>query len=328
MGHQRPERMHSNGGSPPASRISPHFLPQFFVALHAGISIMAFSSAQVSALTDSQIREAVGILDTDSVVFIKQYGERRTGTNALRALIGANFRNVFVLMHILGDKHDVPVDLERLDAALAGAPDPAWELVREATYARPGQTSYPGDYGQLRFLKALCASVYAAFHERRLCYALSVRNPYRWMSALLRHLGWPSTLDESALCREDVTAIATHACRAANDKHRAWLAFRDRARSPFVIVRAECLATRPGDVLGSIQAATGLSSVPGGFQHIPRRVQGSNWDYVRSAPSDAWFDLTPPVRHTTLPDFLTEVVARTIDWHMAAELGYLRDHAG
>jgi Sulfotransferase family len=40
--------------------------------------------------------------------FIKQYGEKRTGTNVLRALLYSHFRDVTVLMHVLGDKHSPP----------------------------------------------------------------------------------------------------------------------------------------------------------------------------------------------------------------------------
>ena len=40
--------------------------------------------------------------------FIKQYGEKRTGTNVLRALLHAHYRDVTVLMHMLGDKHSPP----------------------------------------------------------------------------------------------------------------------------------------------------------------------------------------------------------------------------
>ncbi|HEX3961172.1 MAG TPA: sulfotransferase [Trebonia sp.] len=42
------------------------------------------------------------------IAFIKQYGEKRTGTNVLRALLHAHYRDVTVLMHVLGDKHSPP----------------------------------------------------------------------------------------------------------------------------------------------------------------------------------------------------------------------------
>jgi hypothetical protein len=43
--------------------------------------------------------------------FIKQYGEKRTGTNVLRALLHAHYRDITVLMHVLGDKHSPPSPL-------------------------------------------------------------------------------------------------------------------------------------------------------------------------------------------------------------------------
>ena len=44
-------------------------------------------------------------------IFVKQYGERRTGTNFLRTLLTANYHTE-VLMHILGDKHSAPVPFD------------------------------------------------------------------------------------------------------------------------------------------------------------------------------------------------------------------------
>lgn len=46
--------------------------------------------------------------------FIKQYGARRTGTNLLRAMLQINCPNCNVLMHILGDKHQKPIDFNQL----------------------------------------------------------------------------------------------------------------------------------------------------------------------------------------------------------------------
>jgi hypothetical protein len=55
-------------------------------------------------------------------LYLKQYGERRTGTNALRALIAANYADVAVLMHILGDKHSPPADLDAIRSEVGSSP--------------------------------------------------------------------------------------------------------------------------------------------------------------------------------------------------------------
>jgi hypothetical protein len=77
--------------------------------------------------------------------FLKQYGERRTGTNALRALIAANFPNVVVLMHLLGNKHSPPVALDALWHEVQGSDDAAFELVSRATFDAPSLTTVRND---------------------------------------------------------------------------------------------------------------------------------------------------------------------------------------
>jgi hypothetical protein len=42
------------------------------------------------------------------MIFIKQYGEMRTGTNLLRLCLQETFDDAVVFMHVLGDKHSPP----------------------------------------------------------------------------------------------------------------------------------------------------------------------------------------------------------------------------
>jgi len=67
--------------------------------------------------------------------YLKQYGERCTGTNYLRFLLQKNCTDTVVLMHILGDKHSPPEPLEELWRATRQCPQPDVEFVSRATFA-------------------------------------------------------------------------------------------------------------------------------------------------------------------------------------------------
>src|SRR5687767_1130513 len=91
--------------------------------------------------------------------FLKQYGEKRTGTNYLRALLLANCPGTVPLMHILGDKHSPPVPLDHYWQKTQEAPDRAFEFVKAATFAAPAESTRPNDAAQLEHMRSLATQI-------------------------------------------------------------------------------------------------------------------------------------------------------------------------
>lgn len=73
------------------------------------------------------------IMNTErQMTYIKQFGLQRSGTNALKALIEVNFKNVIVLSNYLGNKHE-PTSWPKLEekALFENAEDFGLELVNK-----------------------------------------------------------------------------------------------------------------------------------------------------------------------------------------------------
>lgn len=272
--------------------------------------------------TDDDVRHTVGLRDVSSAVFIKQYGERRTSTNVLRALITHNFTNVFVLMHILGDKHEAPADLKRIRASLDGSADAAWRFVTTATYDTPSETTQFGHYLQVRFMRALHEGIFRAYEERRLFYLISVRNPYTWASGFLRFLGWPEQMGPETWDHGASADILATACRRSNDKHRAWLALHQEAGGNSMIVQGERMRRESIEVLHELERAMALPRRVAEFELIPRTVDPTHWDYTRSRTEENWFDFRPRLSGVRLTEALHDVVTRGIDWTVMRHFGY------
>lgn len=276
-------------------------------------------------ISDQDIREAVGIVDPASTVFVKQYGERRTGTNAVRALLTLNFTNLFVLMHILGDKHSAPVDLDALQRSVGESADASWQFTWQATYSVPSDTTHLGNFPQTRFLKAMHAPLFRAFVEQRFFRVLSVRNPYDWAAGLLTYQAWPSTLQPGTWEHEAAADRLLAACHAFNEKHTAWLAMHRAHQPRAFIVSAERLRHAWCEVLTELACGMNLTRrcehEP--FMGISRPVRPSTWDFVRSLANEEWLDTTVSRPALKLTEPLHLIVTRSIDWGLMAPLGYL-----
>ena len=119
-------------------------------------------------------------------VCLKQFGEKRTGTNFVRALLLANYPDVVPLMHVLGDKHLAPLDLCRYLENAEAAPDPAWEFIRAATLAAPAEYTRADDPEQIRYLRGIAEAVTHAVRSGELGFILSTKHPYAWAASLAR----------------------------------------------------------------------------------------------------------------------------------------------
>ncbi|MDQ3280264.1 MAG: hypothetical protein M3Q69_02500 [Acidobacteriota bacterium] len=252
--------------------------------------------------------------------YLKQYGERRTGTNALRALVAANYDDVIVLMHILGDKHSPPVDLDALWAAVQGCSDPAWELVSRSTAAARSLTTRSADHWQLVEMRRHAAPFGRAFVEGAFGYLVSIKNPYAWAVSLARFTRWPRAV---ALTR------MREACGVFNARYHAWLPLLESQRRPALLVRHEDLIGDAEAVLERADRTFGTSRSTT-FHAITGVARPAPWDHDPLPVSPQPFDAGPYLRHEYLHALTAEqqeVVTSAIDWDLMARFGYTRNDA-
>ena len=102
------------------------------------------------------------------MIYIKQYGLKRSGTNYLRYLIEENFQGVKVLVDILGWKHGFPTQV-----ASANWKDwyPEWKPDKD-----------PSTPEMLQALKQ-------AIQDRDYWHLLTVKNPFAWIASMAKYAG-------------------------------------------------------------------------------------------------------------------------------------------
>ncbi len=103
--------------------------------------------------------------------YIKQWGLKRSGTNAARFMVESNFREVRVLADVLGWKHG-SMSLE-----------PEWDW-RKWYPERGSGTHHPLNENEMD-------GVRAASNRGAIMYMLMVKDPYAWLVSSLRWSGDP-----------------------------------------------------------------------------------------------------------------------------------------
>ena len=262
------------------------------------------------------------------MVFMKQYGEHRTGTNYLRILLMTNYSNVVPLMHVLGDKHSPPVALDELWQKLRGEPDAAWKLVSSTAFAAPAQTTDPEDPRQVAHMRALAEPIAAAVASESLVFILSMKHPFPWAASVAKYHGWIVPAKAGLRMHPRFNGHLITACRRCTDRHRLWLDHILRYRSRSAIVRHEDLLADAFSVLRALarrfelkQAGPQLKAlplpvVPPYWDQEPPRFRGlafdpefyGKQDYVSRLSADQW-----------------EIVKSEIDWNILSRLGYSSD---
>lgn len=255
------------------------------------------------------------------MLFLKQYGERRTGTNYLRSLIAANYRDVVVLMHILGDKHSPPVAFDALWREAQESGDPAWQFVSRATFSAPALTTRADDRRQSVEVRRLAQPLAAAFADGALGFLISIKNPYAWAVSLARFLGWAAKrrpLPES--CASDLE----EACRLFNARYAAWFALVDENPASSLLVRHEDLLQDPEGTLREIDRLFGLRH-PTPYRPVEGVVGAAIWDHLPTPVRLMEFDR----QHYgsaeylgALPPLHRRIVRETIDWELLRRCGY------
>lgn len=258
------------------------------------------------------------------LVFLKQYGAQRTGTNLVRALVCESYPEVVVLMHVLGDKHSPPLDLEEHWRRAVAAPDPALAFVCSATWDAPAATTTRDDRAQRAYLQEIARPLAAAFASQRLGFLISIKDPYAWAVSMLR---WRRLLGsgvrpgahERSLCR-----FLAEICDTFNRNYAAWVALRDRFPTRSTVVRYEELLEDPGALLSRTVQGYGLPQrrSVGGRRGV---VIAARWDNVPS--TEHWLAFDPgryesPCALRSLTPAMRDAVTAAIDWTRMESLGY------
>jgi len=262
------------------------------------------------------------------MVFLKQYGERRTGTNYLRALLQAHYSNVVTLMHMLGDKHSQPVALDELWEKVRDEPDAAWKLVSEATFAASAQTTRPEDPDQLAYMRSLADPVAAAVASGSLAFALSTKHPFPWITSLAKFHGWLVPMRGGMRMHPVYTGHLMNACKLYNTRHQVWLDHVVRYRSRSAIVRHEDLLSDFRSVLNTLASQFGLQRATPELKDLEFSVAAPFWDQrpigFRQMPFDPEFYTNRDYLARMNQD-VWDIVTGLIDWNLVGRLGYLVD---
>jgi len=252
--------------------------------------------------------------------FLKQYGERRTGTNALRALLSANLRGVVVLMHVLGDKHSPPVNFDEIWRDAQASDDPAYAFVSRATFAAPALTTSADDRRQVNELRRCAVAIAEAHLDGRIGWIISVRHPHSWAVSLARFLGWSSR----RLIPEERSDDLRAACLRFNENHRAWCALADAEPARTMFVRHEDLVRDAVTTVQQVASHFALSPSET-YTPIDRVMEPALWDHTGMPARLLSYDrdyYAGGDHLSTLTPSLRRLITGTIDWDLLRRFGY------
>lgn len=272
----------------------------------------------------ARLRRQMGIDDGVPLTVIKQYGEYRTGSNALRALLLENFDNALVLMHVLGDKHHDPIDFAALAQALSQkGTDPCW-VILNATWARPGGLTRPESFRQQAFVRAFAQPVASSVANGSLRVVLSVRHPLTWIEAVMRFWEWPAQATGDPWLDAEGINIAKGLCRRFNTRYLGWSKMVDDFADHARVVPFETLEADWGRLVGALASVFPLHLRRGHPVSTNRSVEPSPWDNVPPCYAKAKHRKRASKRRLARRE-LEAIVNDGIDWALLERFGYGRE---
>lgn len=251
--------------------------------------------------------------------FVKQYGAERTGTNVLRLLLKKRFMDIEVLMHVLGDKHSLPVNYESLKESLKQPTDPYEEIYWE-TINRPSLTTDVTDQVQEQYIRNISPELARAILEDRLFFFISIKNPYSWIYSFLKH---QHMLSGQWGGKNYLYLVKV--CKSFNKRYRAWMSLLEKYPEKTYLVRFEDLINGPEELAKSIRKMFHFEEVSESpFLHT-KIVNPTHWDNTETCVDTESFDkdfyrshaylnsLTPPI---------IEIIKNSMDWTLMERCGY------
>lgn len=258
------------------------------------------------------------------ITIIKQYGEIRTGTNFLRALIQRNYPDIQVLSYILGGKHAPPVPFDRIWAeAQQKEGDAAFNFVSTATYSQRGGASHPKDRTQHEELTRRAPQIAMAYESGSLGFLVSIKDPYAWVVSAARFNGWIRGNEQLSDWSYE---LMRDACLGYNRNYRDWLTFIQTQQPRARLVRYEDLLADPERELTKIAVQFGWQQIID-FEAGTAVVEPTPWDHL---PINEAADNFNPVFYAEerylqqLPAKQMRLINELMDWDLLRHLGYTR----
>ncbi len=231
-------------------------------------------------------------------------------------------------MHVLGDKHSPPVDFERFLQMSLAVSDPDWEFVRATTLAAPAESTRENDERQIAYLRKTAKQVAASVRTGRLGFAVSAKNPYAWAASLARYSGWTVWSPTGRRMKQSYRGNLAAGCREYNRNYSAWLALLARFPSRSVLLRHEDLVEDTPGVLEKLERLFGLSRAHPELRLFAENAEATDWDDSEPALRKTRFNSAFYRKRGYMKQLsagLREVVEESIDWPIAAALGYRKD---
>ncbi len=258
------------------------------------------------------------------ITTVKQYGEIRTGTNYLRALIQRNYPGIHVLSYIMGNKHAPPVPFDSLwaEAQQAGG-DAAFNFVSTATYTQRGGASHPRDLTQREELARRASHIARAYTSGALGFLVTIKDPYAWVVSAARFKGW---IRGDEQLQEWSMELMRDACLGYNRNYREWLSFVQAHYPQARIVRYEDLLADPELEMTAIAGQFGWRR-SGSFETIAAVVEPTQWDHLPVVEAPETFRPGYYAGNEYLQRIPAEqmrLIGELVDWDLLRGYGYDR----
>jgi len=198
------------------------------------------------------------------MVFIKQYGAKRSGTNYLKSIVHSNFEDVIVFSNILGWKH----------GCYYGD-----SLLVEDWFEKKGKVSNSERQDAERLFNKLKVDIINSIREDDIRYLISVKNPYSWMSSMIKYLG----KDMSIL--KNKKFVEKHILNW-NNVYRSWISLKD-SKQYFLVVKNEDMLEDFDLNMGIIRDQLKLKTIDGNYfmnnTNKMRNLSDGSWNISNSS---------------------------------------------
>ncbi|MGB8353761.1 MAG: hypothetical protein WCD79_07740 [Chthoniobacteraceae bacterium] len=278
-------------------------------------------------LVRNLLKKVRNVYSSPRDVFLKQYGEKRTGTNFIRAALLANYTNAVPLMHALGDKHSPPVDLRVHLDGTALSDDPAREFVGSATFAVPAESTRADDPDQAEYLNKIAPALASSVREGRLGFLISLKHPRPWVVSIANYNGWITKVNGCWQMGLELAPELEAVCKGYNKRHESWLALHLENETRSMLVHHERLIDHADAVMGDIEDKFDLQRRNWSLELPEKKVEPAQWDHNSTGPVHAFdSDYYRSKRYEeVLGPELWAVVERAIDWKLMERFGYGRE---
>ncbi len=169
-----------------------------------------------------------------NIIFIRQYGLQRSGTNIVKALCEVNFKSVYVVSEIAGNKHD-PMSWDILEGNLRNL--------------SPDESSFPEEY-----IEALASNV----AERSLSFIFNLKDPVSWLESYYRYQCKKFNYRNPGKTFPFSRQFAEESLASWQVRIDSWIPFVQGNPDQCYVIQHERLLDNSRLILGEIEAQFGL----------------------------------------------------------------------